>query len=63
MFDRTEWYIFLLAALLIGVVYFVGLKSDIGAVSGALNSGLNVITGRLPTGGAFQGLTAPQSGG
>lgn len=56
MFDRTEFYIFLLAALLIGAVYYIGVKTDIGAFSGAINSGLNVVTGRAPSGGQFYGV-------
>lgn len=53
MFEQTEWYIFVLAAILIASVYYVGVKTDIGAFSNALNSGINVVTGRAPSGGKF----------
>lgn len=53
---RIEFYLFLLAALLIAAVYYVGVKTDIGAFSGAINSGINVVTGRAPAGGPFFGI-------
>ncbi len=54
--DKAEWYVFLLAAFLIAAVYYVGVRTDIGAFSGAINSGLNVVTGRAPAGGQFYGV-------
>lgn len=56
--QQTEWYLFLLAALLIGAVYYVGVKTDVGAFSGLLNSAGNVFTGRSPSGGQFYGVPA-----
>jgi hypothetical protein len=56
MVEKTEWYIFILAAILIGVVYYVGVRTDIGTFSSAFNSFLNVITGRPAAGGAFQSV-------
>lgn len=54
MFERTEWYIFILAAILIAVVYYVGVRTDVGAFSNAANSLLNTVTGRPSSGGGFQ---------
>jgi len=53
LLEDTEWYLFLLAALLIAAVYYVGVKTDVGAFSGLINSAGNVFTGRPPQGGAF----------
>jgi hypothetical protein len=50
---ETEWYLFILAALLIGAVYYVGVKTDVGAFSGLINSAGNVFTGRPAAGGPF----------
>lgn len=55
MFEKTEWYVFLLAALLIGAVYYVGVRTDIGALSNLFNTGFNVVTGRNSN-GVFQGV-------
>lgn len=44
--DRALWYIFILSLVLIGVAYWVGLKSDIGSISAALNSLVLYVTGR-----------------
>jgi hypothetical protein len=55
MFDKTEWYIFVLAALLIAAVYYVGVKTDILAFSQLFNTGINVLTGR-DSNGKFQGV-------
>lgn len=55
MFEKTEFYIFVLSALLIAVVYYVGVKTDAAAFSGALNSGINTITGRNLS-GQFQAV-------
>ena len=55
MFEKGEFYIFVIAALLIGVVYYVGVKTDAGAFSSLFNSGFNVITGRNPA-GQFQAV-------
>lgn len=54
--ERTEFYLFLLAALLIAAVYYIGVKTDIAAFSGLINSAGNVFTGRAPQGGAFYGV-------
>ncbi len=51
--ERTEWYLFLLAAMLIAAVYYMGVKTDIGAFSNLINSAGNVYTGRAPAGGQF----------
>ena len=61
MIEKTEWYLFVLAALLIGAVYYIGVKTDIGAFSGLVNSAGNVFTGRPAGGGAFGAY--PQGGG
>jgi hypothetical protein len=51
--DQTEWYLFILAAMLIAAVYYVGVKTDVGAFSGLLNGVGNVFTGRPAGGGPF----------
>lgn len=56
MIQQTEWYLFILAAILIGAVYYIGVKTDIGAFSGLINSAGNVFTGRAPAGGQFYGV-------
>ena len=58
MIEQTEWYLFMLAALLIAAVYYLGVKTDIGAFSGLINSAGNVFTGRAPSGGQFYGVPA-----
>ena len=55
MIKATEWYLFLLAALLIAAVYYIGVKTDIGALSGLLTSVGNTYTGRDAF-GQFQGI-------
>lgn len=55
MIKVTEWYLFLLAALLIAAVYYTGVKTDVGAFSNLLTSVGNTYTGRPPGGGPFQG--------
>lgn len=47
----TEWYLFLLAALLIGAVYYVGVKTDLGALTNLITSVGTTYTGGT-TGGA-----------
>lgn len=49
----TEWYLFLLAALLIAAVYYVGVKTDLGSLTNLLTSVGNTYTGRPPGGGPF----------
>jgi hypothetical protein len=51
--EEIEWYLFLLAALLIAAVYYIGVRTDVGAFSGLINSAGNVFTGRPAGGGAF----------
>ena len=53
MIKVTEWYLFLLAALLIAAVYYTGVKTDVGAFSNLLTSVGNTYTGRPPGGGPF----------
>jgi hypothetical protein len=53
MAGKTEWYLFVLAAMLIGVVYYAGVKTDAAAFSSLFDNGFNVITGRT-TAGVFQ---------
>lgn len=61
MIEKSEWYLFVLAAILIAAVYYVGVKTDIGAFSGLLTSVGNTFTGRPAGGGAFgQYPNAPQ---
>ena len=55
----TEWYLFLLAALLIAAVYYVGVRTDIGAFSSLLSSVGNTYTGRTSQ-GQFQGVATQQ---
>jgi hypothetical protein len=55
MIENTEWYLFLLAALLIAAVYYVGVKTDVGAFTNLVTSAGNTFTGRNPSGGPFQG--------
>jgi hypothetical protein len=56
MLDKTEFYLFLLAAILIGVVYYVGVKTDAGAFSSLLTNVGNTFTGRNSQ-GQFQQVT------
>lgn len=57
--DKTLWYLFILSLVLIGVAYYTGLKSDVGAFSSAINNLGLTFTGRnsqgqfaaYPTGG------------
>lgn len=58
--EATEWYLFLLAAILIAAVYYIGVKTDINAFSGLLTSVGNTFTGRPPGGGPFGAY--PQGG-
>lgn len=58
MLKATEWYLFLLAALLIAAVYYVGVKTDIGAFSNLVTSVGNTYTGRDPAGGSFHNVPA-----
>ena len=53
MLKATEWYLFLLAALLIAAVYYVGVKTDIGAFQNLATAVGNTYTGRPSGGGAF----------
>lgn len=59
--EQTEWYLFLLAALLIAAVYYVGVKTDLGAFTNLLTSVGNTYTGRSPGGGQF--FNVPQGTG
>jgi hypothetical protein len=54
MIRASEWYLFLLAALLIAAVYYVGVKTDLQSVTNLLTSVGNTYTGRPPGGGSFQ---------
>jgi hypothetical protein len=47
---KSEWYGFLLLALLIGVTYFVGLATDINAFSAGLVKVAYAFSGRTPQG-------------
>ncbi len=53
--EKIEWYFFVLAALLIAAVYYVGVKTDALAFGTVLDNALNVVTGRN-TQGQFQGV-------
>jgi hypothetical protein len=56
MFSKTEWYIFILAALTLSLVYYVGLKSDAGALQTAFTGAMDTIMGRNSS-GVFQTVT------
>jgi len=43
---KAETYIFILAALLIGAAYYIGLSTDARTASAGLNSLLQTVTGR-----------------
>lgn len=58
--ERTEFYLFVLAALLIAAVYYVGVRTDIGAFTNLISTTGNVFTGRPPAGGAFQNVPTSQ---
>jgi hypothetical protein len=47
------YLLFLLAALLIAVVYYTGVKTDVGAFSSAFATLGDVFTGRNPATGQF----------
>lgn len=53
--QKTEWYLFLLAAFLIAVVYYVGVKTDAETFGKVFVMGYNTITGR-DSSGKFQGV-------
>lgn len=55
MFDKTEWYIFVLSAMLIAAVYYVGVKTDAQAFQNLLVQGIYASTGR-DSNGKFQGV-------
>lgn len=59
MIKATEWYLFLLAALLIAAVYYVGVRTDIGAFSNLATAVGNTYTGRNQQ-GQFQGVPTQQ---
>lgn len=61
MIEQTEWYLFLLAALLIGAVYYIGVRTDIGAFSSLVTNIGNTFTGRNPEGGPFQSVPTQSS--
>lgn len=46
MADRTIYYVFVLSLVLIALAYYTGLKSDLGAISSAVNSLILYVTGR-----------------
>lgn len=56
MIEQTEWYLFLLAAMLIGAVYYIGVKTDAQAFTTLITSVGNTFTGRNPSGGPFQSV-------
>jgi len=53
--EKTEWYLFVLAAMLIAAVYYVGVKTDAGAFSNVITAIGNTFTGRNAS-GVFQGV-------
>lgn len=53
--DKLLWYMFVLSALLIAAVYFIGVSTDAGAVKDLLVGIFNTVTGRPAAGGAFGG--------
>lgn len=61
MIRATEWYLFLLAALLIGAVYYVGVKTDAASLTNLLTSVGNTYTGRDAGGGMFQSYPTPKA--
>lgn len=61
MIDRTEWYLFLLAAMLIAAVYYIGVKTDLASFSSLVTSIGNTFTGRNPQGGPFQSVPSQSS--
>lgn len=63
MIERTEWYLFLLAAMLIGAVYYFGVRTDLQAFQNLLTSVGNTFTGRNPSGGPFQSVPSTVQSG
>jgi hypothetical protein len=55
IFQKGEFYLFLLAALLIGGVYYIGVKTDFQVFSEFLVKLVYAVTGRDPS-GKFQGV-------
>ena len=53
MFEKTEWYIVILAALTMALIYNVAAGNLINTGSGAVNSLLNTVMGRNSS-GTFQ---------
>lgn len=53
MFEKTEWYIVVLAALTMALIYNKAGVNLVQGVSGAVNSTLRTVMGQTPQ-GAFQ---------
>lgn len=56
--QEGEWLTFVLAALLIAVVYSAGVKTDASALQNLLVAWGNTFTGRSPQGGPFFNVPA-----
>ena len=61
MIEDSEWYLFVLAAMLIAAVYYMGVKTDLSAFSGLVTNIGNTFTGRNPEGGPFQSVPSSSS--
>lgn len=57
--DKLLWYIFALSALLIAVVYFVGLSTDAQTLFDSAGSFVQLVTGRDKNNNAVQYPTTP----
>lgn len=49
--DKALWYIFALSLVLVMLAYYVGVKTDAGALGDALRSLIYAVTGRNSSGG------------
>ena len=61
--NRAIFYLFVLALILIAVVYFIGVRTDLGALTNAINSLGLTFSGRNQKGQFAQYPTTPKSGG
>lgn len=48
--EKNDFYLFILGALLISAVYYVGVKTDAQVLGNVFVQGWNVITGRKTSG-------------
>jgi hypothetical protein len=53
VFQKTEWYLFILAAFTLSLVYYVAFSKNVGTIFGGTSSLIGQVMGRNAS-GAFQ---------